>query len=315
MKRLKHRLWQAAALFVATMVSGSSTITAQPLRVTTTTTDLAALVEFLGGDRVAVHALARPLQDPHFLDATPGMVVRVSRSGLVVSNGAELEIGWLPEVLRQTRNRAVRVGAAGYVDASAGVELIQVPEVITRDQGDVHPSGNPHYTLEPLVAAGAARAIVQGLSRVDPDGSALYERALERYREEAAAVVNHWRERFEPHCGCGVIVYHRHFDYMLKSLGLEIVDTIEPLPGLAPSARHLASLIDRYDSDSVRLVLMEPWQDRRVAERLAEALGVPLVVGCPGVGACPEAADLFSLFELNAARLLQALEANPATGG
>jgi len=307
---MKKSCIRAFSLVLFGWFVGALSLSAEPVRVTTTTTDLAAIATSIGGDRVAVRALARPHLDPHFLDATPGMVVRISRSDLLIENGVELEIGWLPEVLQQTRNRDLRRGGPGHVDASIHIDRIQIPEVITRDQGDVHPSGNPHYTLEPLVAVGAARAIVEGLIRVDPEGEDLYRERLEVFESRAAALVEDWRERFAPFSGSGVIVYHRHFDYMLKSLGLEIVDTIEPLPGLAPSARHLASLITRRSDGSARLVLMEPWQDRRVAGRLAEALSIPLVIGCPAVGVCPETEDIFSLFEANARKIGEALEAH-----
>ncbi len=138
-----------------------------PLRVTTATTDLAALVRTIGGDRVEVYSLVRPLQDPHYLDATPGMVVRISRSDLVVENGAELEIGWLPEVLSQARNRSVRPSGRGHLNASENVDLIQVPERVFRDQGDVHPSGNPHYTLDLTATQPAAESIASALIRLD----------------------------------------------------------------------------------------------------------------------------------------------------
>ena len=301
-------MYQKITAFLALLASPLFLFADVSLRVTTATTDLAALVRTIGGDRVEVHSLVRPLQDPHYLDATPGMVVRLSRSDLVVENGVELEIGWLPEVLSQTRNRSVRPGGRGHLDASRNVDLIQVPERVFRDQGDVHPSGNPHYTLDLTATQPAAESIASALIRLDRANREIYQVNLQAFRESAEATVNRWREKFEPFQGEGIIVYHRHFDYLTKNLGLEIVDTIEPLPGLAPSARHIADLMDRWDGESVRLILIEPWHDPRVTQRVAEHLGVPLVVGCPAVGSCDETEDLISLFEANAAKLLQALE-------
>lgn len=279
------------------------------LRVTTTTTDLAALAEAIGGDRVDAYSLSRPLQDAHYLDATPGMVVRIGRSDLFIENGFELEMGWVPEVIRETRNRRVRPGGPGHVNASAGIQAIQIPERVMRDMGDVHPSGNPHYTLDPVVAQQAARNIANGLIRVDSANADLYRENLEAYIKRSDEVMALWKAKFEEHAGTQVIIYHKHFDYMIKSLGLDIVDAIEPLPGLAPSARHVAGLISQYrGSDTVRLVIMEPWHDQRVGRQVADAIGVPLLVLCPSVGSCEGAVDVISLFETNARKILNALE-------
>ncbi len=278
------------------------------LRVTTTTTDLAALAEAIGGKKVDVHSLSRPLQDAHYLDATPGMVVRIGRSDLFIENGFELEMGWVPEVLRETRNRSVRPGGPGHVDASSGIQAIQVPERVMRDMGDVHPSGNPHYTLEPVLAQQAARNIANGLIRVAPQHADYFRANLDAYIEKSDAVVAGWLEKFAPHAGAQVIIYHKHFDYMLKKLGLNIVDAIEPLPGLAPSARHVAGLIAQYRDSDVKMVIMEPWHDQRVGRQVADAIGVPLLVLCPTVGSCEGATDVIALFEVNARKILNALE-------
>lgn len=278
------------------------------LRVTTTTTDLAALAEAIGGEHVDVHSLSRPLQDAHYLDATPGMVVRISRSDLFIENGFELEMGWVPEVIRETRNRRVRPGGPGHVDASAGIQAIQVPDRIMRDMGDVHPSGNPHYTLEPVIAQQAARNIADGLIRVAPQHADDFRANLQAYIDQSTEVVERWQAKFEPHAGAQVIIYHKHFDYMLKSLGLDIVAAMEPLPGLAPSARHIANLIAQYrDADTVRAVIMEPWHDQRVGRQVADAIGVPLLILCPTVGSCAGADDIISLFEANAGMILEVL--------
>ena len=297
------RLIIAVLMILSISVAGFGRV-----RVVTTTSDLKALVEYIGGNNVQVTALARPLQDPHYLDATPGMVVRISRAQLLVENGLELEMGWLPEVLRETRNRDVRPGGRGYVDASQGVAAIQIPERISRDQGDVHPSGNPHYTLEPVRAIPAARNIRDGLIRVDSANKTVYEQNFARYEEESRALLAQWREKFAPFKGAGVIVYHKHFDYLLKALGLEVVDAIEPLPGLAPTARHVANLLSRYTPQTVRFVIVEPWHDMSVSRRVAEGIGVPLVEGVPAVGAVRGTDTIFSMFEENAQRILAALQ-------
>lgn len=280
---------------------------ARQLRVTTTTTDLAALARTIGGDKVDVFSLSRPLQDAHYLDATPGMIVRINRSDLFIENGFDLEMGWVPEVLRETRNRNVRPGGPGHVNASHGIQAIQIPERIHRDMGDVHPSGNPHYTLDPVIAQQAARNIANGLIRVDPDNAEFYRTNLDSFIERSEKVVNTWVEKFKPHAGSRIIIYHKHFDYMLERLGIEVADSIEPLPGLAPSARHVAGLIRQHSSETVQVVVMEPWHDQRVGRQVADGIGVPLLVLCPTVGSCEGADDIIGLFETNAGKLLEAL--------
>ncbi len=294
------------AVLLTALIGAASNVQAR-VRVTTTTTDLASLAEIIGEDLVDVTSLSQPLQDAHYLDATPGMVIRITRSALFVENGFELEMGWIPEVLRETRNRSVRRGGEGHVDASKGIQAIQIPQRITRDMGDVHPSGNPHYTLEPVRAQQAARNIADGLVRVDPGNRERYLANLEAYISRSDEVVRRWVEKFEPHRGTGVIIYHKHFDYMLKELGLEIVDAIEPLPGISPSAGHMARLISSYGPGTVSLVIMEPWHDQRVGRQVADGIGVPLVIGCPAVGGCEGADCIITLFEVNARLLYDAI--------
>ena len=283
-------------------------ILAAQVEVVTTTADLAAIARAVGGDRVEVENLVRPMQDPHYLDATPGMIVRTTDADVFVQNGMQLEIGWIPEVLRQTRNRDVRPGGPGHVDASQGVEAIQVPDEVDRAEGDIHPEGNPHYTLDPVESIHAARNVAQALQRVDPDHAQHYGEGLEAYREEMEALVSRYQERFQEHRGAGVIIYHPTFDYFLKRLGLEIVDAVEPYPGVSPSARHVADLIDSWgESDRVRVVVLEPWHDDRLAQQVADGVGVPLVELCPAVG-CEDTTTVAELFRYNADRLLEALE-------
>ena len=304
---MKTRRMGFALLALAMGISFTHEASAR-VRVTTTTTDLAALAQTIGGEHVDVHSLARPLQDAHFLDATPGMVVRISRSDLFVENGLDLEMGWVPEVIRDTRNRRVRPGGPGHVNASEGIQAIQVPDRIMRDMGDVHPSGNPHYTLEPVIAQQAARNIANGLIRVAPQHADDFRANLQAYIDRSSEVVAAWQAKFEPHASAQVIIYHKHFDYMLKSLGLDIVAAMEPLPGLAPSARHIAGLIAQYrDADTIRAVIMEPWHDQRVGRQVADAIGVPLLVLCPTVGSCDGADDIIRLFETNAGKILDVL--------
>lgn len=282
------------------------------LSVVTTTTDLASLTEQLGGERVdQVRSLTRPLEDPHYLNATPRMIVQITQADLFVENGMDLEVGWLPAVLRQTRNRDVRPGGDGYVDASRGIEAIQVPDEPLgqlRRLGDVHPQGNPHFTLEPVTAIRAARNVAAGLARVDPDYAEKFAEKFEAYRERAHEVLQAYQQRFEAVGDVRVIIYHKHFDYMFEQLGIEVVASIEPRPGIEPSARHIANLIRDHSPENVDLVVMEPWHNERVARQVADAIGVPLQELCPAVGSCDDTGTIIDLFRTNAERILAHFE-------
>ena len=240
------------------------------------------------------------------------MIVQITHADLFVKNGMDLEVGWLPAVIRQTRNRTVRPGGDGHVDASEGIEPIQVPDIPLGDLrrlGDVHPQGNPHFTLEPVTAIPAAQSIARALARVDSDYADLFRENLAKFSEEAHEVLDEYQKRFDEVGTVRVIIYHKHFDYMLERIGLVVADSIEPLPGLAPSARHVAELIRRHSPETVSMVIMEPWHDQRVGRQVADGVGVPLLVLCPTVGSCEGAEDLICLFETNARKLLDVLEA------
>lgn len=280
---------------------------AAQVKIVTTTTDLASIARAVGGDLVEVEAIARASEDPHRVTATPGMVVALARADLFVQNGLDLEVGWVPALLRSARNPSLLPGGSGFVDASNRVPLLEVPKgPVDRSMGDLHPYGNPHYTLDPVRAKRAAWNIANGLHRVDPSKAEVYDRNLTAFYARVDEAVARARERFAPHRGAKVLVYHKRFEYLLDRLGLAVVGAIEPLPGIPPSASHIADLIARHRASGVRAVLIDPWNDRRVAERVAAAIGAVVVEPCPAVGACEGASDIVALFERNVEALLRA---------
>lgn len=297
------------ALLILSAAVPSGTTAADGLRVVTTTSDLASLAKRIGGEYVEVTALTSPNRDPHYFNARPSMVVRLNRAGLFVRNGLQLEVGWLPELMRQTNNPAVRPGGDAHVDASRRVPRLEVPEgPVDRSQGHVHPEGNPHYTLDPVRARFAAWNITEGLERIDPERRDRYNDRLETFYGTAESLAKDQRARFEDLPATGVIVYHQQWEYLLDRLGLEKIDEIEPQPGVPPSASHVASLIRRYRGGRIGAVLVAPWNDRGVASQIADGLGVPIVEPCPAVGSCEDTEDVLALFRENADRLYGALE-------
>lgn len=295
------------ALFALLILTPLS-VAAEPIRVVATTPDLASLVERIGGEPVEVTALTSPNRDPHYFNARPSMVVRMNRADLFVKNGLQLEVGWLPELMRQTNNRSIQSGGSAHVEASRKVSRLEVPEEpVDRSRGHVHPNGNPHYTLDPVQARFAAWNITEGLETVDPEHEETYNQRLQSFYEEAQTLAREESERFEDLPRKGVIVYHQQWEYLLDRLGLEKIDEIEPKPGVPPSASHVASLVREYRDGDVGAVLVAPWNKRDVAREVAEGLDVPLVEPCPQVRSCEGTDDVLSLFRENSDRLHEAL--------
>lgn len=314
MNRQKISVLRSVILLFGLLVlaSNPATVIAETkLNVVTTTPNLAAIAERVGGDRVEVDSLTSPNRDPHYFNARPSMVVRLNRADLFAKNGLQLEIGWLPELMRQTNNRAIQSGGSAHVDASRKVSPLEVPEgPVDRSQGHVHPEGNPHYTLDPIRARYAAWNITEALETVDSNGSEAYNERLEAFYKEAKSLAEKQASRFGDLSRKGVIVYHQQWEYLLDRLGLEKVDEIEPKPGVPPSASHIASLINEYKDGSVGAVLVAPWSDRGVAKQVAEGIDVPLVEPCPMVGSCENTDTLLTLFRENSNRLHDAISQN-----
>jgi zinc/manganese transport system substrate-binding protein len=278
------------------------------VKVVATLPDLASLAREVGGDLVTVEQLSNANQDPHKVLLTPSMVVKVSRADLFVINGLDLEIGWVPSLLAAARSQKIRPGGSGYVDASERVPVIERPSgPIDRSMGDVHPYGNPHYTLDPVRCKWAAWNIANGLIRVDAAHAEQYKAGLKNLYARIDRAVASAAEAMKPYRGAAVIVYHPRYNYLIDRLGLRVAAAIEPKPGVPPSAAHMADLIAAQRTQGVRAVLIEPWNDRRIAERIASGLGARVVVPVASVGTTDGGADVVSVFERNVALLFEAL--------
>src|SRR5262245_55866424 len=214
---------------------------AKPLQVVTTTEDLAAIAREVGGDRVRVSALCRGYQDPHFVDAKPSYMVQLKNASLFVQVGRDLEVGWAPGLLNGARNARILPGSPGFVDASGQVQVIEIPTSVSRAQGDVHPFGNPHFWLDPANGAPVARAIRDGILPISPADAPLFNQRCTDFEKRLGAAVVRWKEQARTLglSGKKIVTYHRSWSYFARAFGLEVVDFVEPRPGIPPSPNHV----------------------------------------------------------------------------
>ena len=268
------------------------------LNVVATIPDFGAIAKEIGGDKIEVTSIAKGTEDPHFVDARPSFIRVLNRADVLLEGGAELEIGWLPPLVNGARNSRILGNAPGHVVMSQGLRLLDVPTgPVDRSMGDVHPSGNPHYWLDPANGKTMAGTIAAALSKVDAANTALYQSNLQKFNQRLDTKLKDWSKAMEPLRGTRVITYHKSYDYFLERFGLELVTTIEPKPGIEPSATHINSLIPQAREKGVKLVLIEPNRSRRTPEYLAERIGAKLLV-LPGmVGGHQKVTDYFSLFD------------------
>jgi len=304
-----RRLARFTALAVIGLLATQAVAAAKPLVVITTTEDLAAIAREVGGDRVTVTALARGFQDPHFVDAKPSYMVSLKKADLFVEIGRELEVGWAPGLLSGARNPRILPGAPGFIDASAQVEVIEIPTSVSRSQGDVHPYGNPHYWLDPANGAGIARVIRDGLKRASPADAALFDRRCAEFEQRLSAAIVRWKQQAKSMGlqGMKVVTYHRSWSYFARAFGLDVVDFVEPRPGISPSPNHLRDLVGVMKAQGVKLLVMEPFFDPRLPQKISKDTGAPLVILPTSVGAEPGITTYFDLFDHQLKTISQAL--------
>jgi zinc/manganese transport system substrate-binding protein len=279
--------------FIAVLLTIALSITLAPtaarkVRVVATTTDLKWATEQVGGERVEVVALMHPLQNPHTVQPRPSFIVQLNRADLLVRIGLDYEEAWLPPMVDEARNPKVRRGGTGDVDASRGIPLIEIPQGrVTREQGEVHIFGNPHYWLDPANMRLIARNIAEGLKRVDPANADDYDRNL----RQTERMLNDLQEETErmaaPLRGEKFIAYHTTWSYLANRYGFKIVGYLEPKPGIPPSASHLADLILLMRREQVKVILKEPFYENRLPNMVAQRTGAKVVEVCPSVGGEP----------------------------
>ncbi len=278
------------------------------LNVVATLPDFASIAREIGGDKVEVTAMGKPTEDSHFVDARPSFVVQLRNADVLIEGGAELEIGWLPPLLQNARNPKIEAGKPGRVQASQGVRLMNVPANVTRAAGDVHALGNPHFTVDPIIAKTIALHIAQSLSVVDAPNAASYEANYKKFETTINSKLQEWGTAMLPFKGQKVVAYHDSWPYFAHRFGVDIDIFLEPKPGIPPSPSHLAEVIAQMKAQKVKAVIVEPYQDRKIAEKVASATGAKVVDFAQYPGALPNADTYVKLIDALIARLTAAMK-------
>jgi len=279
------------------------------LQVMTATTDLAALAQEIGGDRVDVESIARGYQDPHFVEAKPSFLLKLRHADLLIVVGLELEIGWLPPLITQSTNPKIQVGAPGYFDASRFAKILEIPTgVVTRAEGDVHPLGNPHYWLDPENGLRIAKGIADKFSEMRPADGAYFAERYAAFEQKLRQADQQWQAQMKPYAGRKIVTYHRSWPNFAEHFGLNVVGYVEPRPGIPPSPQHTVELIGMMKRDNVKVVCVEPYFDLKTPNAIARDTGGTVVVLMPSVGGEREITDYFKLFDYDIAKLRQALD-------
>jgi len=322
---------------------GAASARAEPLAVVATLPALGKLAEAVGGDEVQVTTIASGVQDPHFVDPRPSYMVKLRDADALLVNGLDLEVGWVPPLIEGARNGRVRLGAPGYVDCSRNVPVLELPSrQLTRADGDVHPFGNPHYMTDPLNAKIVADTVAQAFSRLRPDKGAYFSGRAKSFQAsidkamfgaelvdmvggnkldrlarageldafvaaQPGAKLGGWLAAMAPLRGAKVVFYHRSYSYLAQRFGLVVVDYVELKPGIQPGPSHLADVVATIAREHVRALVAHPFNDRKIADLVAEKSGATLVLVPLDVGGVPGTADIGSFFDTVTSALVRAL--------
>jgi zinc/manganese transport system substrate-binding protein len=301
------------ALALLLFGSATSAFAQSKFNVVTTTEDLASIAREIGGDRIAVESIAKGYQDPHFVEAKPSFILKLQKANLLVVVGRDLEIGWLPPLIQQSRNAKIQPGAEGYLDASLQAEILEIPTgEITRAMGDVHPLGNPHYWMDPENGKRIAKGIADRLSQLRPADRAYYAERLADFTARLDAAEKRWLAMMAPYRGTKVVTYHRSFPNFAARFGLNIVGYVEPRPGIPPTPQHTLDLMNEMKRQNVKLVLVEPYFDLKTPNAIGRATGAEVLVMPPSVGGVKAVTDYFTLFDYDLNLLVDAIKKSGA---
>ncbi len=279
------------------------------IAVIASTEDLASIAQEVGGDKIKVEALARGYQDPHFVEAKPSFVLKLNKAQLLIVVGRDLEIGWLPPLITQSRNAKIQVNADGYLDASQTAKILELPTgQITRAMGDVHPLGNPHYWLDPENGKRVAKAIQTKLTQLDGANSAYYAQREQDFERRLTEAMQRWRSAMAPYKGLKVITYHRSWPNFADAFALDVVGYVEPKPGIPPTPQHTLDVIQAMKAQNIKIIMVEPYFDLKTPNAIAAATGAKVLVMPPSVGGVKEASDYFKLFDYDINLLISAIK-------
>ena len=299
---------------MALMLSFSAFASAQgKLNVIATTEDLASIAAEVGGDHITIESIAKGYQDPHFVEAKPSFILKLQKADILILVGRELEIGWLPVLINQSRNAKIQQGAPGYLDASLQAQILEVPGgQVTRAEGDVHPLGNPHYWMDPENGKIIAKEIFDTLVKMRPNERAYYEPRLNDFVSRVSAAEKRWLDMMAPYKGIKVVSYHRSFSNFAERFGLNIVGYVEPKPGIPPTPQHTLDLINQMKKDGVKIVLVEPYFDVKTPNAIGRETGAEVLIMPPSVGGNKDVPDYIKLFDNDINMLVTAIKKTSA---
>jgi len=278
------------------------------IHVVTTTQDLKSIAEMIGGNKVDVFGIATGYQNPHFVDPKPSYIIKLSSADLFVTVGLDLETGWSPSLLNSSRNPKIQKGNPGYVDASTGVQLQQVPSSINRGEGDIHIYGNPHYWLDPVNGKQIARNICDGLVRISPENKAFFESNLKTFDETLDQKLKLWTSQMAKYKGTKVIAYHNEWCYFENRFGLQIVDFLEPKPGIPPSPAQLVKIIGEVKTNAIKIIISSPYFTTSSSDVVAKQTGAKVLTLATSAGAFETVKNYFDVFDYNINQLIAALK-------
>jgi ABC-type Zn uptake system ZnuABC Zn-binding protein ZnuA len=308
MKKSSIFVFAAVTLFTVAPARGQGR-----LNIMAATEDLASIAREVAGDRATVEAIAKGFQDPHFVEAKPSFILKLQKADVLVVVGRELEIGWLPPLIQQSRNAKIQAGAEGYLDASLAAEILEIPTgQITRAMGDVHPLGNPHYWLDPENGKRIAKEVADKLGELRPNDRAYFQQRLGDFSTRLDAAEKRWIAEMAPYQGTKMVTYHRSFPNFAKRFGLDIVGYVEPRPGIPPTPQHTLELIAEMKRQNVKLVLVEPYFDLKTPNAIGRDTGAQVLVMPPSVGGVKEVTDYFKLFDYDIRLIVDAIKKSGA---
>ena len=295
---------------LALLLGAAPVRAAGPLKIVATTEDLGSIAREVAGDKATVESLSRGYQDPHFVEAKPSFVLKLNKADLLIAVGRELEIGWLPPLVTQARNAKIQPGADGYLDASLTAHILELPTgQITRAMGDVHPSGNPHYWLDPENGKRIAKAVADKLGALDHANAAYYAGRAADFDKRVTAAEGRWTGMMAPYKGTKVVTYHRSWPNFAERFGLAVIGYVEPKPGIPPSPSHTIDVINAMKQQNVKIIMVEPYFDLKTPNSIARETGGKVLVMPPSVGGEKEITDYIALFDYDLKLLTDAIKA------
>ena len=300
------KLLLATALVVASlpMPALAEGVSAPKLRMVTTTTDLHSIAHAIGGDRVSVVAISAGYQDPHFVEAKPSFILQLQKADIFAFVGLDLEIGWMPLLVDGARNPRIRQGGSGYLDVSKVIPVIDLPaKNVDRSQGDVHALGNPHYWLDPANGRRIAKLYRDKFVELDPAGTSTYDANLRDFETRLSAAEKSWQPLLAQIKGKPVVAWHTSWRYLAEYTGMNIVGFMEPKPGVPPSPAHLAGLIQTIKRTGAKVIIMEPFYNRKTADLVASKTGVKVLQLPPSVNGIKQVTDYIGLLDYDLKQL------------